>query len=157
MAKIIRVDMTDLKVISENVPDELEHLGGRALTSHMVCTEVPPTCHPLGKKNKLIFAPGLLGGTSVPNSGRLSIGAKSPLTGGIKEANVGGTAGHKLGRLRIKAIVLEGIPPRDDIYMLKVDKDGAILIPADKFQGLKITRQSQNSMKHMAVTRPSYA
>jgi aldehyde:ferredoxin oxidoreductase len=47
-----------------------------------------------------------LSGTSAPSSGRLSIGGKSPLTGGIKEANVGGTAGHKLARLNLQAIMV---------------------------------------------------
>ena len=51
----------------------------------IVADEVKPTCHPLGKYNKIVFAPGLLSGTTAPNSGRISVGAKSPLTGTIKE------------------------------------------------------------------------
>jgi len=78
--------MRDLTVVVEDTPATLIRLGGRALTSHIIFTEVPPTCHPLGKANKLIFAPGLLAGTGAPNAGRLSIGAKSPLTEGTKEA-----------------------------------------------------------------------
>src|SRR3974390_2086972 len=85
-------------------------LGGRALTSIMVATEVPPLCHPLGAKNKLVIAPGLMGGTVAAMSGRLSVGCKSPLTGGIKEANSGGQPGQMLGRLGYAAIVLEGKP-----------------------------------------------
>lgn len=58
----------------------------------IVANEVRPTCHPLGPNNKLVFAPGLLTGTMAPNTGRLSVGAKSPLTGTIKESNARGTS-----------------------------------------------------------------
>lgn len=57
----------------------------------MINNEVPADCNPLDSDNRLIFAPGFLTGTPLVNTGRLSIGAKSPLTGGIKESNVGGT------------------------------------------------------------------
>lgn len=67
--KIIRVNMTDKSVQTTDVPKDWERLGGRALTSAIVAAEVEPTCHPLGKKNKLVFAPGLLSGTIAPNSG----------------------------------------------------------------------------------------
>ncbi len=122
--KIYRVNMTDLTVSSETVPSKWEKLGGRALTSAIVATEVEPTCHPLGKKNKLVIAPGLLSGTAAPNSGRLSIGSKSPLTGGIKESNAGGSAAQKLGKLGIKAVIIEGLPEGDQFYNLHIDNNG---------------------------------
>jgi hypothetical protein len=87
-------------------------LGGRGLTSTIVAAEVEPTCHPLGSNNKLVFAPGLLSGTQAANSGRLSCGAKSPLTGTIKEANSGGTSSQMLAKLGVKALIIEGKPGR---------------------------------------------
>ncbi|KNZ69089.1 Aldehyde ferredoxin oxidoreductase [Thermincola ferriacetica] len=122
--KICRVNMANLSVSTEDVPEEWKYLGGRALTSAIVAKEVDPTCHPLGKRNKLVFAPGLLSGTTAPNSGRMSVGAKSPLTGGIKESNSGGTAAQKLARLGIKAIIIEGMPEGGKYYNLHVDKNG---------------------------------
>jgi len=124
MDKIIRVNLADLSTRIEETPREWAGLGGRALTSTIVATEVPPGCHALGPDNKLVFAPGLLSGTSASNSGRLSAGAKSPLTGGIKESNVGGTAAQMFARLGIKALILEGIPAGDAWYGLQVTKDG---------------------------------
>jgi len=91
-------------------------IGGRALTSAIVSKEVPPLCHPLGTDNKLVIAPGLLSGTAAAISGRLSVGCKSPLTGGIKEANAGGQPSQMLARLGYAAIVLEGKPRDDTIY-----------------------------------------
>jgi len=58
------------------------------------------------------------------NSGRLSVGSKSPLTGGIKESNAGGTASQRLAKLGVKALILEGIPEGDKWYCLHIHKDG---------------------------------
>lgn len=133
MAKILRVNMAKLSAKFEDVPKDYQLLGGRALTSTIVAKEVPPRCHPLEAENKLVFAPGLVSGTTAPSSGRLSVGGKSPLTGGIKESNSGGLAAQKLGRLGIKAIIVEGAATK--FYTLKVDKSGAKLAPADDLVG----------------------
>jgi len=124
---IYRVNMTTLSTSSEDVPAQWKGLGGRGLTSTIVAQEVKPTCHPLGKYNKLIFAPGLLTGTSAANSGRLSAGCKSPLTGTIKESNAGGTAAQLFARLGIKALIIEGLPQKDTFYRLHVDNNGVTI------------------------------
>jgi aldehyde:ferredoxin oxidoreductase len=136
MKKILRVDMTNLEARLEKAPPEYAALGGRALSSAVVSKEVPPTCDPIGRHNRLVIAPGLLSGTGAPCSGRLSVGAKSPLTGGIKESNVGGTASPKIARLGIAAIVVEGQPHDDRLFLLKVAKDNCSLEPADELAGL---------------------
>jgi aldehyde:ferredoxin oxidoreductase len=75
----------------------------------------------------MIFAPGLLSGSFAPNSGRLSVGAKSPLTGTIKESNTGGTFSQLMAKLSMKAIVVEGMPKGDTFYVIKVAKDGVCI------------------------------
>ena len=127
MDKIIRINMNDLSTSTETVPAAWAGLGGRGLTSTIVAAEVPPTCHALGPNNKLVFAPGLLTGTPAANSGRLSAGAKSPLTGTIKESNAGGTAAQMLARLDIKALIIEGIPKEDKWYSLHVSMEGVAI------------------------------
>ena len=122
--KIYRIDMKTLSFKVEEVPTEWLGLGGRALTSEIISLEVEPTAHPLGSKNKMVFCPGLLSGTSASNSGRNSLGAKSPLTNGIKESNVGGTIAQILSKLGIKALIIENIPENDDVfYHLHISKD----------------------------------
>ena len=136
--KIIRVDMSKKTVRVEDVPPEYAGLGGRGLTSMMINAEVPPKCDPLGPENRLIFAPGFLSGTTLPNTSRVSVGAKSPLTGGIKESNAGGTMGAALGRLGITAIVIEGQAPEGELYFLRVDEKGnASLVPAQEYKGVR--------------------
>jgi aldehyde:ferredoxin oxidoreductase len=99
-------------------------LGGRAMTSVVVGREVDPLCHPLSAANKLVFAPGLLTGTAASTSGRISVGCKSPLTGGIKEANAGGQAGQALARLGYAAVIVEGAPAGDDLWTIRIDREG---------------------------------
>jgi len=132
MDKILRIDMGaegGPKVRTEP-PGGYAGLGGRAMTSAIVAKEVPPLCHPLGADNKLVIAPGLLSGTTAAMSGRLSVGCKSPLTGGIKESNAGGQASQVLARLGYAAIVLEGKPKDDTLYKVLVNKDG-VTVTAD--------------------------
>ena len=112
---MLRVDMKEAQIRWEPVPQEYEQFGGRALIAKLLLNEIPPACDALGPHNKLIFTPGLLGGASVATAGRLSVGAKSPLTRGIKEANAGGTSGDSLGKLGIKAIVVENQPKAEAI------------------------------------------
>ncbi len=126
MDKILRINMGadgGPAVKTEPVGD-YAGAGGRGLTSAIVSKEVPPLCHPLGEDNKLVIAPGLLSGSTAAMSGRLSVGCKSPLTGGIKEANAGGQPSQMLGRLGYAAIVLEGSPKADTLYKILINKDG---------------------------------
>lgn len=122
--KIFRVNMTDFSTSLEDVPADWAGLGGRGLTSAIVAAEVVPTCNPLGPKNKLVIAPGLLSGTAATNSGRISCGAKSPLTGTIKEANAGGTSAQTLAKMGCKALIIEGQPQDDAWYSLHLTPEG---------------------------------
>ena len=136
MHSIIRVDMTDLSVKEEEISEVYQGLGGRGLTSAIISAEVDPTCNAIGPHNKLVFAPGLLGGTNCANSGRISVGGKSPLTEGIKEANSGGQAGGYLARLGIAAIIIQGIREDGKLYRLFIGKEKSELSPADTLKGL---------------------
>src|SRR5512139_3717807 len=107
---ILRLNMSDRTYRLEEVPTAYKDLGGRGITSTMVHDEVAPLCHPLGPNNKLVFSPGMITGTAAPTSARVSAGAKSPLTGGIKESNAGTSWARDLAVMQVKAIVVEGQP-----------------------------------------------
>lgn len=112
-------------------------MGGRGMTSMVVATEVPADCHPLGPENKLVIAPGLMSGSAASTSGRLSVGCKSPLTGGIKEANSGGQAAQVMARLGYAAIILEGEAPADTLYQVYINKDNIEIQPANEYKMLR--------------------
>ena len=136
--KLIRVNMSTKTIAVEDVPQEYAGLGGRGLTSIMINAEVPPKCDALGPENKLIFAPGLLSGTPLVNTSRISVGAKSPLTGTIKESNAGGTVAAALGHLGITAIVIEGRAEDGELSLLRIDRaGGASLVAAQEFKGMR--------------------
>ena len=127
MEWIIRVNTKTGKINKERASEEEMRWGGRLLISKFLLREVPPTCDPLGRHNKFILAPGLLGDTTVTTTGKFSIGGKSPLTRGVKESDVGGEAGKKIARLGIKAVVLEDLPEKLTTKVLILARDKAEL------------------------------
>jgi len=138
MDKILRINMgaDGGPALKTEPAGDYAGSGGRGLTSAIVSKEVPPLCHPLGEDNKLVIAPGMLSGSTAAMSGRLSVGCKSPLTGGIKEANAGGQPSQMLGRLGYAAIVLEGLPQEDTLYKILINKDGVEISDAGSLKGL---------------------
>lgn len=144
MDRLLRVDMTNLTVTEEPFPQEWTFLGGRALSAKILVKEVDATCDPLGPLNKLIFAPGVLSGSVAPTSGRMSVGGKSPLTGGIKEANSGGQAGQKLMRLGYRGLIVEG-QAKDPAkrYLIAINQNGAEMRECPELKGLRTYAASE--------------
>lgn len=134
MKKLLRIQLDTKTYQITEMNDQYRDLGGRGLTSSIISREVPPQSDALGPANKLVFAAGILAATNVPNSGRLSIGAKSPLTGTIKESNAGGTAANKIARLGLQAIIVEG--QSNELVCVCINKDGVSFEAADKLDNL---------------------
>jgi aldehyde:ferredoxin oxidoreductase len=135
--KLIRVDMTSQTAKAEPFPERWELLGGRALSARILLEEGDASGDALGSGNVLAMAPGVLSGTSAPTSGRISMGGKSPLTGGIKEANAGGNPGQDLMKLGYRCIIVTGKPKdASKRYGLEVDAKGVRVVAADAYKGL---------------------
>lgn len=137
MAEILRIN-TNTRIITETSMNKDDYyFGNRGLVANFITDEVYPCCDPLGAENKLVLCTGIFAGTSVPACHRLSIGAKSPLTGGIKESNAGGNAAYQLAMHGIKMIILEDKPTDDDWFIVKINQNSsAELIKANEFIGL---------------------
>jgi aldehyde:ferredoxin oxidoreductase len=137
MMRILRGNTATGTIGYEPVPENWKSYGGRALVARFLLDEVPPQCDPLGPYNKLIWAPGLLVGHMLSSVDRISLGGKSPLTGGVKEANAGGSTGMRMTWLRLFALIIEGGPPKDDSWkILYVGKEGAQFEDAKELEGL---------------------
>src|SRR5512137_2647496 len=108
--KILRVDIANEKITFESLKEEWKFIGGSAFIAKIMNREVPPTADPLGPENLFIISGGPLAGTGAPQLGRVSVGAKSPLTLGIKEANSGGPAAQILDRLGNRAVIVHDAP-----------------------------------------------
>jgi aldehyde:ferredoxin oxidoreductase len=112
MRTIVRINTRTGEITTQEASDELRRICGRYFIAHILNQEVEPTCEPLGRHNKLIISQGWFADTNLSTAGKVSIGGKSPLTGGIKESNTGGYFGKRMSKLGIKAIIIEDIPER---------------------------------------------
>ncbi|MEA3407656.1 MAG: aldehyde ferredoxin oxidoreductase family protein [Chloroflexota bacterium] len=136
--KILHVDLTESEMWSEEPPEDFyrRYLGGNGFVAYYLLKEVPKGADPLGPRNVLIFATGATTGIPITGAGRSSMGAKSPLTGGYGEADVGGFFGAELKQAGFDAIVLYGKAP-SPVYLWVRDGE-AELRPADHLWGMTI-------------------
>jgi aldehyde:ferredoxin oxidoreductase len=139
-----RINTRTQEFTKEPVPESWAKLGGRGLSVRILLDEIPPTCDPLGPYNKLVFAPGLLVGYHLSSCDRISVGGKSPLTGGIKESNAGGSSGYALAHLGIKALIIEDRPENDNWWLLHLSSEGVRFEPAGELAGLGVYETAQN-------------
>lgn len=143
MFEMIRINLATEEVRRESAEGVEFLLGGRALSSRLVAREVEATCDPLGSGNKLFFCNGALAGSIVSSSGRLSIGGKSPLTGGIKESNAGGIVGTRMARHGLRGLVLEDSPAAGSPWkIIKVSGEGVEFLDGDFLAGKGVYEKS---------------
>lgn len=144
MFSMLRIDTATGESRREGFDTKEYLLGGRTLSSRLVSREVPATCDPFGKQNKLFFCTGVLAGTTVSSSDRLSIGAKSPLTGGIKESNAGGIVGTRIAQQGLRCISLEGAPKKDSAWQVVViGKDKVECVDGEFLAGIGVYQKSE--------------
>lgn len=134
MRKYLDIDLGTQRVdINEVTGNDVVTVGRYLIAKKLVEMDVA-TVDPLSSDNPLIFSAGPFAGTSFSNANRTSVGCKSPLTGGIKEANGGGTFGYAMGHLQISGFTLHGASP--EWVVIHLHKDGTITFdPADDYLG----------------------
>ncbi len=137
-SQVWRVNVREQSLKLEPIPDTWKRLGGRGLLARILLDEVDAKCGPLGTENKLIFAPGLLVGHMLSSTDRISVGGKSPLTGGIKEANAGGRTGLHMTHMGIHALIIEDLPKDDGFWVLHLSLNGAKWEKADDLVGVGV-------------------
>jgi aldehyde:ferredoxin oxidoreductase len=137
-SQVWRVNVREQTLQLEPVPESWKRLGGRGLLARILLDEVDAKCDPLGPENKLIFAPGLLVGHMLSSTDRISVGGKSPLTGGIKEANAGGRTGLHMTHMGIHSLIIEDMPKEDGYWVLHLSLQGAKWEKADDIAGLGV-------------------
>ena len=133
-----RVNTRTQSLTIEPTPEKWDRYGGRALLARILLDEGVATHEPLGPGNKLVFAPGLLVGHRLSSCDRISVGGKSPLTGGIKEANAGGRTGYHMTFMGMKALILEDRPEGDGWWTIVLTMDGVRFESADDIAGMGV-------------------
>ncbi len=124
MRKYLHINLADRSVRTEELHGEAIIRSGRHYIAKTLLESGVAKVDPLSPDNPLIFSAGPFAGTNFSNANRLSVGCKSPLTGGIKEANTGGTFGFALGQLETAGLTLYGAS--NDWVVIRITKDGAI-------------------------------
>ncbi|MBK8906327.1 MAG: aldehyde ferredoxin oxidoreductase [Anaerolineaceae bacterium] len=124
MRNYLHIYLNDQTVTSEALEGEALVMAGRYLIAKTLVESNAALTDPLGPDNPLIFSAGPFAGTTFSNANRLSVGCKSPLTGGIKEANAGGTLAYAMGRIEVAGFTLHG--QSDEWVVLHFDKEGQL-------------------------------
>lgn len=124
MRKYLDIDLATHSVeVTEVKGEDLVNIGRHFIAKRLVESGAA-TVDPLSSDNPLIFSAGPFAGTNWSNANRISVGCKSPLTGGIKESNAGGTFAIAIGQLHIAGITLHRAC--DDWSIIHLSKDGEI-------------------------------
>src|SRR6185369_949994 len=108
MRNYLHIDLDDRTVKTEELHGEAIVRAGRYFIAKTLLAGGIARIEPLSPENPLIFSAGPFAGTHFSNANRLSVGCKSPMTGGIKEANAGGTFAFALGQLETAGFTLYG-------------------------------------------------
>ena len=124
MRQYLHIDLNAHAVRKEQQSGEALARAGRYLIAKTLVDSGVATVDPLSPKNPLVFSAGPFAGTNFSNANRISVGCKSPLTGGVKEANAGGTFAFALGQLEVSGLTLHGAS--DDWVVIRIPKDGEI-------------------------------
>jgi len=134
--RLLWVDLTRGEARSVEYPKEwaLNFMGGRGLAARILWEHMPAGADPLGPDNLLIFAVGPLTGLPLPSSGKLVVAAKSPLTGGYGDGNIGSMAAVHLRRAGFDAIVVRGRAEKPSMLVVRDQK--ADILPAEHLWGL---------------------
>lgn len=124
MRKFHNINLSDQTVQTRELHGEDVVRSGRYLIAKTLLERNAAGVDPLGPDNPMIFSAGPFAGTSFSNANRTSVGCKSPLTSGVKEANGGGTFGYALGQLQLAGLTLVGQAP--DWTVLHLKRDGGV-------------------------------
>ena len=124
MRNYLHINLGDKSVQTEELHGEALAVAGRYFIAKTLFEAGVATVDPLSPDNPLIFSAGPFAGTNFSNANRLSVGCKSPLTGGIKESNAGGTFALALGHLEIAGFTLYGAS--DDWVVIRIPKEGPV-------------------------------
>ena len=133
--QILRVDLTSRTHRVESFSEDFAHtwIGGRGFAAKILYDELPPGIDPLGPENKLIVAVGPISGIPAPNTGKTVVAAKSPITGGYGDGNLGTRVTDQLRKAGYDALIVEGRAERPTT--LFIDDDRVEFLPADELWG----------------------
>jgi len=158
MGKILRIDLNNLSFTIEEKGDYFYRtfMGGSAMASYFLLTEIEQGIDPLGPENVLVLTTSILTGAPIPGANRFTIAAKSPLSEGFGEAEAGGFFSVELKKAGFDAVVIKGKAPKP-VYLWISDgtvefKDAAQLWGHDCAYAQNSIREEQGDKKIQTLT-----
>ena len=120
--KILHVDLTKGKLEIEEPKESFyrKYLGGSAMGMYYILREMPKGADPLGPDNVLTLMASVTTGASVSGQSRINANARSPLSGGIGDAQGGGFFPAELKFAGFDGIVVKGKSPKP-VYLAIVE------------------------------------
>jgi aldehyde:ferredoxin oxidoreductase len=108
--KIAYIDLTTGDIQTKPIPLDVrkKFLGGRGLDAYLLYNHTEKGCDPLSPKNTLMVSGGILTATCASATARTHIMAKSPLTGLLGSANMGGFFAPELAWAGFHHLVIKG-------------------------------------------------
>ena len=108
--KIAYIDLTTGDIQIKPIPLDVrkKFLGGRGLDAYLLYNHTKKGCDPLGPENALMISGGILAATCASATARTHAMAKSPLTGLLGSANMGGFFAPELAWAGFHHLVIKG-------------------------------------------------
>ncbi|MDW7739292.1 MAG: aldehyde ferredoxin oxidoreductase family protein [Bacillota bacterium] len=130
--KTLRINLSNQTYSFEPTSEDMARnfIGGAGFGIKTLLDEVSPDTDPLGPDNKLIFSSGPFCGTTIPCASRMTVTAKSPLTGAVGMALSGGYFPAEMKLAGYDTIIIEGKSEKPSYLWINNDK--IIFRPADK-------------------------
>ena len=159
MRSFLDIDLNTLTIDRTELEGEAIARSGRYLIAKTLLDSGKATVNPLSPENPLMFSAGPFAGTNFSNANRTSVGCKSPLTGGIKEANSGGTFGLALGQLHLAGFTLEGVSENWVVLHLRKDgtfgfDDAADYVGKGNFECAEMLHEKYGAKVSLAICGP---
>lgn len=147
---ILHVDLSRNKAVGDTYDSAFafNFLGGRGFAAKILWDQLGQGVDPLSSENKLVFVAGPLTGFGLPNSGKLVVAAKSPLTGGYGDGNIGTQASVQMRRAGYDVVIFEG--KASSPVVLHVKDKFVEFIDGRDFWGLN-TFDTEKQMKELST------
>ncbi|UCD44929.1 MAG: aldehyde ferredoxin oxidoreductase family protein [Candidatus Bathyarchaeota archaeon] len=159
--RLLRVDLTKGKTVVQDFSDEFarKFVGGRGFAVKLLWDELKPGTDPLSPENMLIFATGPLTGFVIPNSGKMVVASKSPLTGGYGDGNLGTHASPNLRKAGLDAVVVTGKAQKPSYLLIENDtheiRDAADLWGLDSYKAEAALKMEHGAASGALLIGPS--
>ena len=143
--RIAYLDLSRKKVELGELPEDVSQkfLGGRGVNMYLLYQQTKPETAPLSPENPLIIGPGLLTGLKGIAASRSNISGKSPETGLLGDANIGGYFGAFMKKAGIAFLVITGAS--DKPVYLHLDNERVSIEDAQDLWG-KSTVQANTTL-----------